>query len=96
MVAPSAISASSRGSAAIDEFVFAGRACGFHGRDDAAACPRDLLIGRAVQPHLEFAGAVAGIDQVRVAIDQGRRDPAAVAIDAFGGVECGRIGAGPA
>ena len=31
---------------------------------------RDLLVGRAFQPHLEFARAVAAEDEVRVAIDQ--------------------------
>jgi hypothetical protein len=76
VVTPSAISASSRGSAAATT-----RRCWpprrFHGRDDAAAGARDLLIARAGQPLFEFAGAVAAIDQMGMAIDQARRDPAA-------------------
>ena len=37
--------------------------------------------------------AVAGVDQMRVAIDQPRRDPAARAIDHLCRIECGGIGA---
>ncbi len=43
-----------------------------HGRDDAAAGPGDLFVGRAGQPQLELVGAVAAKDQVGVAIDQAR------------------------
>ena len=53
------------------------------GRDDAAARPGDLLIGRAGQPQLELVRAVAGIDEMGVAIDQAGRDPAALAVDRF-------------
>ena len=55
-----------------------------HGRDDAAAGPRDLLVGRAREPQLELVRAVAAIDQMGVAIDEARRDPAAVALDRLG------------
>ena len=88
---PSAISASRRGSAAATSSSSLARARCFHGRNDAAARPRDLFVARTRKPHLEFAGAVAGIDQMRVAIDQARRDPAALAIDALGGVEMRRV-----
>ena len=44
--------------------------------------PGDLLVAGAFQPHLELGGAVAGIDQMGVAVDQPRRDPAALAVDA--------------
>ena len=66
-----------------DEFVLARRAQGFDRGNDAAAGARDLFIARAAQPHLEFAGAVSRVDEVRVAIDQARRDPAAVTSDRF-------------
>ncbi|HRD29689.1 MAG TPA: hypothetical protein PLO65_15415 [Caulobacter sp.] len=54
------------------------RARGRHGRADTAAGQGDLLVGRAVQPRLVLADAVAAEHQVRVAVDQARRDPAAV------------------
>ncbi len=65
-----------------------------HGRADAAAGPGDLLIGRAVEPHLELPGAVAGMDQMGVAVDQARRDPAARAVDRLRRVEGRRVGGG--
>ena len=65
-----------------DELVLARRARRLDRGDDAAAGPRDLLIGRAGEPHLELVGAVAGIDEMGVAVDQAGRDPAAVAVDA--------------
>ena len=63
-------------------------------RDDAAAGPGDLLVGRAGQPHLEFVGAVAGIDEMGVAVDQAGRDPAAFAIDGLGALRerCRQLG----
>jgi hypothetical protein len=69
------------GQGAGDKIALARRARGAHGRDDAAAAPRDFFIGRAFEAHLELGGAVAAVDQVGVAIDQARRDPAARAID---------------
>ena len=52
-----------------------------HRRDDAAAGPRDLLVARALEPHLELARPVAAEDDVGVAVDQRRRHqpPAEVA-----------------
>ena len=55
-----------------DEVVLArlpGRA---DGRDDAAPGARDLLVGRAPQARLELGRAVAGVDEMGVAIDRAR------------------------
>ncbi len=51
-----------------------------YGRGDAAAAPRDLLVRRAVLPLLELVAAIAGVDDVRVAVDQPRQQPAAAAV----------------
>ena len=48
-----------------------------HGGKDAATALRDVCVGGAVKPGLEFFAAIARIDDVRVAIDQAGRDPAA-------------------
>ena len=40
-------------------------------------------------------GAAAGVDEMRVAIDQARRDPAAVAIDLRRRIETGRFACWP-
>ena len=42
------------------------------GRADAAAGAGDVLVARALEPLLELAGALAGVDQMRVAVDQAR------------------------
>ena len=73
-----------------DELVLARRARRLHGRDDAAAGARDLLVGRAGEPQLELVRAVARIDEMGVAIDQAGRDPAAVERDALRRVPAGR------
>ena len=52
--------------------------------DDAAAGARDFFIGSAVEAEFEFMGAVAGMDQMGVAVDQPGRDPAAFAIHDIG------------
>ena len=52
-----------------------------HRRDDAAAGPRDLFVARPLQAQLELMGAVAAIDEMGVAVDQTRGDPAPRAID---------------
>ena len=52
-----------------------------HRRRDAAARTRDLRVGRAFEAALEFVRAVAGVDEVRVAVDETRRDPAAAGIE---------------
>ena len=42
-------------------------------------------------------GAIAGVDQVRVAVDEAGRDPAALAVDDFERIELpGASAAGPA
>ena len=81
------------GQGGCDQLRLAGGACGAHGRDDAAAGPRDLLVARPCQPQLELAGAVAGEDQVGVAIDQPGRDPAPLAVDGLARRERRRLGA---
>ena len=43
--------------------------------------PRDLLVGRAGETRLEFRRAVAGVDEMGMAVDQAGRDPAALAVD---------------
>ena len=48
-------------------------------RLNTAAGARDVRIGRAVQPLLEFVRTIAGIDEMRVTIDQAGRCPSAVA-----------------
>lgn len=67
-----------------DQLVLAGGAERPHRRHDAAAGAGDLLIGGARQPHLELRSAVADMDQMGMAVDQSRRDPAAFAIDRLG------------
>ena len=67
--------------AGAEQLVFGGGARRAHGRQDAAAALRDLGVGGAVQPRLELVAAVAGVDDVRVAVDQSRSDPRAAAVD---------------
>ena len=69
-----------------EEFVFARGAGRAHGGENAAACASDLFIRGAGEPELEFVRPVAPVNQVGVAIDQGRRNPAALAIDDAGAV----------
>ncbi len=45
-------------------------------RHDAATGPRDVLVGFSLQAHFELCRPVAGKHQVRVAVDQSRRNPA--------------------
>ena len=74
-----------------DQLVLAGGACRLHGRDDAAAGARQLLVGGARQAQLELVRAVAAVDDVGVAVDQAGRDPAAVAVDHVGRGEGGGL-----
>ena len=60
-----------------------------HRRDDSTAGLRDLLVAGTGQPLLEFGGAVAAMDKVGMAVDQARRDPAAVAVGSLFGFESG-------
>ena len=66
------------GQAHAHEIVLARSPRRLHGGDDAAARPRDVLVGGAGKAQFEFVRPVSGIDQVGVAIDQAGRDPAAV------------------
>ncbi len=56
-----------------EQFVFRSGARGFHGGDDASAGPGDLFVAGSGQPHGEFVGAVAAIDEVGVAIHKAGR-----------------------
>ena len=61
---------------ALIEEIGVGRSLGFgYGRGDSAAGPGDLLVARAGAAHRMLVGAVAGEDQMGVAIDQARGDP---------------------
>ena len=59
----------------VERFVV-GLPCSPHGRDDPAARLGDLLVARAVEPHLELTSPAAAEDQMGVAVDQPRGDPA--------------------
>ena len=63
-----------------EERVFVGLARGAHRGDDAAAGLRHLFVAGAGQPHRELVGALAAVDQVRVAVDQAGRDERAAAV----------------
>ncbi len=52
-----------------------------HGGQDAAARARDLRIGPALKPHRPFPGAGASEDEMGVAVDEPRGQPAAVERD---------------
>ena len=66
----------------VHELLLRGAACRPHRRDDAAPGPGDRLVCRSGEALLELARAVAGIDQVGVAIDQPGQDPPPLAINA--------------
>jgi hypothetical protein len=51
-----------------------------HRRADPAAGAGDVLVARALEPHFELACAVAGIDQVGVAVDQAGCDQGAAQV----------------
>ena len=53
-------------------------------RDNAAAGARHLLVCGAVEAHLELVGPVSGMNEMGMAVDQARRDPAATAVDRLG------------
>ena len=59
-----------------------------HRGDDAAARARDRLVARPFEPQLEFAGALAAVDQMRVAVDQPRRQQAALRVDGAHSCRC--------
>ena len=74
-----------------DQLVLAGGAGGAHAAEDAAAGAGDFLVADAFQALLELTGAVAGVHQMGMAVDQARRHhPAApdlVGTDGQGWVE---------
>ncbi len=75
-----------------DQVGLARRAGGAHCRNDPAAGARNRFVIRARQPRFEFARAIAAVDEVRMAIDQPRRDQAAPAIQCSCRIECRCIG----
>ena len=77
-----------------DQRILVRVACRAHRRDDPATGACDRLIGSTFEPHRPFARSVAGVDEMGVAVDQPRRDPAAGAVDRLGGIEGRRIGNG--
>ena len=64
-----------------DELVFACRAGRSDSGKNAAAFASDLFVRCAGEPELEFVRPIAAVNEVGVAIDQGGRNPAALAID---------------
>src|SRR5262245_6451717 len=66
-----------------DEIILVRRARGPDGGHDPAAGARNFLIRRAGKTQLELARALSGMDEVRMTIDQPRRDPAPVKRDAL-------------
>jgi hypothetical protein len=56
---------------------------GLDGRNDAAARAGNFLVARALKAQFELLGPVAAKHQMGMAIDEPRRDPAALAIDAM-------------
>ncbi len=56
--------------ALLQQFLLARRARRPHGGEDAAARFGDLFIGLALLAQREFARAVAGVDEMRVAVDE--------------------------
>ena len=65
--------------------VVIGRAHGLNRGEDAAAGPRDVLIARTGQTHFPLGGAIAGIHDVGVTIDQPGRHPLAVKLNGVEG-----------
>ena len=78
-----------------DQFILGCGAGGLHGGENAAAGARDFLVAGARKPQLELVRAVAAVDEMRVAVDQPRRDPPAFEIDAFFRVQGRLLGARP-
>ena len=59
------------------------RARRLHGGENPATRARDFLVGRPLQAALEFLRAVACVNEVRVAIDEARRDQCPACVDAM-------------
>ena len=71
-----------------DERFHAGGARGFDSGNNAAACRENIEIGHAAHLHLEFVGAVARPDEMRVRVDKAGHE------NATARVESGFIGIG--
>ena len=67
-----------------EQLLVAGQARFLHRGHDAAALFGDGLVTDAIQALLELVRAVAGVDQVRVAVDEARRDEPAMQSTASG------------
>ena len=59
---------------------FTRRACRSNGRSNTSACLCNLFIARAMETHLKLGGTVTAMHNMRVAIDETRRDQAAFQI----------------
>ena len=70
----------------IDQLVQARRAGGAHRGHDAAARVHDLQVRGARDAPLEFVGAIARKDHVRVRIDEARHDHAPARVDGLRGL----------
>src|SRR5262249_33699789 len=66
----------------LDERVFRGGARGGDGREDAAARAGDLGVRRAGQPPPQLVAPIAGIQRVRVRVDEAGHQRAPAAVDA--------------
>ena len=76
--------------AASREVRIARRARRAHCRQDAAARGGNFRVRRAFEPALELAGAVACIDDVRMAVDETGRRPAPLRVDRVRGTRVAR------
>ncbi len=74
------------GQSLLNKLIFAGFAQRADRGNDAAAGASDFFIRGPGQPHFEFVGAVTGMDEMRVAVDQAGGNPSAAAIDDLGGI----------
>lgn len=79
-----------------DQLVLAGGTGGAHAAENAAAGAGDFLVADAFQALLELTGAVAGIHQVGMAVDQPRRHhPAAPGLLGAGSQHRVEVALGP-
>ena len=76
-----------------DQLLLARPAGGGHGREDAAAGRRDLLVGLARQPRRELLLAAAGPGEMGVGIDETRDQRAPAAVEPLGVRQARRAGA---
>ena len=57
-----------------------GLACGAHRGEDAVSGLQQVFVARPLEARLELVGPLAPVDQVGVAVDETRRDPAALQV----------------